>query len=327
MIAALLCIVGYRSWRATWPWLAIFLVELAAIAATYLIAPASNDQPLTWWLVTGFKRMLLHIVPLLFIAAAIAVGVSQAPGNVRKRGVLFGAAAIIAGALLTVVAAGPGTVRLGDLIPNGVIGLPVPLAYDHGSVLFPATAAAQASVIYDLQNLGQRLAPNDAVYGRFTSVDAEIGSPCPAPGTEVQVGANDRVLVRNRLGADPAKTIALHAAIPPDARTGSIIVISSAGSSAGPSLRVRAELHRGGAWPLVAGLLLLAGLLALALVFASPMLARMRWPGAGATLVAALVLFVGLVQQVDVLTNQALPLWSEAAHTVVHQLRSHRGSF
>lgn len=349
VIAAALCIVGYRSWRSTWPWLAIFALDLAAIGATYLIAPASNDQPLSWWLATGFKRMLLHIVPLLFIAAAVVVSGWWRPtaevsvpaegeqGTSRKVGSLVAAAAMIAAAVLTVVAAGPGTVLIASLVPNGVVGLPVPVTVGRqtpagwvddaragaDSILLAVAAASRGGVTYDLHNLGERLPPNDAVYGRFTSVDAEAGSSFYAPGTEVQLGANDRALVSARLGADPVTPASLRAAIPPDARTVSVVVNPAPDSLAGQRVWVRAQLHRGGAWPVVAGLLLLAGVVAIALVLGGGLTATHQWAGRGAGLVVALLLFAGLVQQLDVLTNQALPLWSQAAHTVVHQLRSH----
>lgn len=364
VIAACLCFAGYRSWRATWPWLTVFALDLAAIGATYLIAPASNDQPLSWWLATGFKRMLLHIVPLLFIAGAVAIaGLLKTPhpnpppqggreqqtpdpdplpqGGREWGRVIIPALSFLVAAVLTVVVAGPATVRVADLVPNGVVVVVPPLGFgrltpagwvdDSGpgadSMQLRVEASTRGAVSYDLKNLGERLAANDAVVGRFTSVDATVGALASGAGSRFQVTANDRAIGSAPSAAD---STSLQASIPPDTRTLSLVAEAVANGSSVQSIWVRAVLHRGGAWPLVAGLLLLAAVVAVVGALRTPYPdpppqggreSRARQGRTVGTLVA-LLLAAALVQQLDVFTNEAVPLWSQTAHSAAHRLRS-----
>lgn len=333
VIAVCLCVAGYRSWRRTWPWLTIFALDLAAIGLTYLIAPASNDQPLTWWLITGFKRMLLHIVPLLFIAAAVAIagGLQPSnpdppppawrPGRARRWGrAILPALGLGAAAVLTVGVAAPGTVRVADLVPNGVVGIVPPLGFGRltsagwvdgpgaDSVLLRVQTPVRGSVTYDLNNLGERASPNEEVVGRFSGLDATAGALTSGAGSRLQVTANGRALGSASLASGPTS---FEVNIPADARTLSLIAEPGLDGSSVQSIWVHAALHRGGAWPLVAALLLLA-----AMVAAVPALRKenLTLPLSG-LLLAALT-----VQQLDVLSNEAVPLWSVPAQVIARHL-------
>lgn len=366
VVALALCVAGYRSWQATWPWLTMFALSLGAIAATYLIAPASNDQPLSWWLATGYKRLLAHIVPLVFIAAALAAWSllrTQRPSPQRPRRWPGFVAAItstvlVIAAVLTVAIPGPGSVVLAALAPNGVVGTlplvgrlqgPDTFTQDSGPaaewIQIQVASTTRASVSYDLSNLGERVTPNDEVVGRFTSLAASVVAAASGNGMRVEAAANNRVIAT----ASPqssAGPIRLDAAIPPDARTVSLDVTPAEQGSSVQAVWVRAVLNRGGAWPLVALLLILAAIAAVVRALGTPLpdpppASGGREPSAAALLnpqptsggterrdlgtvvLVALVLLAALIQQADVLTNQAVPLWSEAARTVVHVLRSH----
>lgn len=71
MIAVVILFANWKNWRKTLPFFGVFVLDVLAIMLTYLIMPATNNQPLSWWLQTGFKRLSLHFVPLLYIGTAL----------------------------------------------------------------------------------------------------------------------------------------------------------------------------------------------------------------------------------------------------------------
>ena len=344
VIAAALCVAGYRRWRRTWPWLAMFVLGLGAVAATYLIAPASNDQPLSWWLVTGYKRLLMHIVPLLFVAAALAVPRReewQAANGFRRSLVptVAVAASLLVAAAVTFAIPGTTGVPLANVIPNGAVGLSPDIAYgkqtaggladdpaaDSDWMRLQVVPPARGSVTYDLSNLATRQAPNDDVVGRFSSLSAMVAATGSGAGTGVSLATNGREIASVRPPPGGATT-SVRVGIAPDTRAVSLIATPTQEGSSVQAVWVRAVLNRGGAWPLVALLLLVAAAASVVSGLGAPPPGRggkEKRPNGWMTVLIALLLAAALIQQLDVLTNQAVPLWSEGAHSVVHWLRAH----
>jgi hypothetical protein len=327
LIAVLLIVAGWRSWRGMLPVLLIFCADLLAITLVYLLLPSTNELPLQWWLVTGTKRMLLHFIPLLFIAAALAANepvrsfwrarrdllgtpLARPLALIERRtdrvtlGVLL--IAISLACLATWRVAGPRDIALTQIAPSGLNNLLLPIA-SGGDLIVEAPAPDQEGIIYyDLANLGSNEKVSDSVFGRFTSLRANFSS---SGSGRLEIATDGRVLARGPSnGSAEGQAIRTNVHLQRGARNLELILLPNNQNSGGPVAWHQPVLHRDGSgWVIVLLLLSAAVLAALAMILTrSP--ARKQTVLLLSEALPALFLTAAIVQQVDALTNVLLPV-------------------
>jgi len=329
-------LVAWRSWRA-WGLLAgIFFGSMALISMTYAILP-STGMPLDWWLETGFKRMTLHYVPLLVIAAALgahavyrrrlmepnsaprdrSVGWRSAMGYMLLSIMLIAAAGYYSGLFR------PTYIDLSRVMPNGESNLYTHVSYGYekgwwqaqnpGSVNTIMTAPQSGmtgGVLYDLTNLGYR-GSNDGIYDRFVRFKAKVGIVETTGGSVrflvIADGRQIASIPRVLTGKDgfipiaarlPLSTHWLELAVDP-------VGVNNWSDQA---VWVEPRLKRGDSGLLVAGVLLLgAGSAALsALVIGRERWSRMMSRLIGLRPVLVTLLVASLIMQADAIANYLL---------------------
>jgi len=293
-------------------------------------------MPLQWWLETGFKRMLLHFVPLLVITAALGwhavfrrgpVESSSAP---RDRSVGWrNAAAYLLLSITLMAAAGyySGLFRskyidLSRVVPNGAVALYTPVSYGYekgwwqaqnpesvNTIMTAPQSGITGGVLYDLTNLGYR-GSNDEICDRFVSFKAKVGIVATTVGRVHflvmadghQIAEIPRVLT----GKDGFIPITAH--LPLSTHWLELAVDPMGDNNSDGAVWVEPRLKRGGSGLLVAGVLLLGAGCAAASAFAT---GRERWARMisrliGLRPVLVTILVAGFIMQVDAITNYLL---------------------
>lgn len=338
LLEIIVILVAWRSWRIWGPFAAIFFGSMAVISMTYIILPTINGMPLKWWLETGFKRMLLHFVPLLVIAAALGshavfrrglVESSSAPCDRsagRRNAGWRDAAAYLLLSITLIAAAGyysglfrPTYIHLSRVIPNGELYLysPVSYGYEKGwwqaqnpgnvdAIMTEPKSGITGGVLYDLTNLGYR-GSNDGIYDHFVSFRAKVGIVGTTAGSVRflviadghQIAAIPRVLT----GKDGFIPIAT--SLPISTHWLELAVDSVGDNNSDAAVWIEPRLKRGGSGLLVAGVLLLGAGSAAASALA---FGRKRWSRVTSRLIGLrpilIVLFVAvLIMQADAIAN------------------------
>jgi hypothetical protein len=355
-IATVCLLVGWQSRRHYLLFVAVFLLDVAAMSLIYLVLPTTDiSTALSWWLITGFKRMLLHFVPLLFIAAALAIAeplraawrsrrqwttAPAGPGGGEVAGrtmvpaavLLLTVAGILATAWVTVRLTGPRDIDLAQVIPNGVVNLesigyvriPTSGAGSSDAMRFQPAGPGSVLLLFDLHNLGQAgPPPNETIFGRFTRLNSTVGLPQGAgPSERFVIRADGRLLAQSPVLGPGDAPVALIASIPAQAQILQLEV-DPTGPTTVQAIWSSPGLHRDSAWLPVVILLAAAAILALVMAFLALGVRRglaQRVQPLGPGFIAAVLLVAGLVQQLDVLTNSAFPLWYAGARRVFRVL-------
>ncbi len=337
LLETIVILVAWRSWR-TWGLMAvIFFGSLALISMTYIALP-STGMPLQWWLETGFKRMLLHFVPLLVIAAALGWHAVFRRGLVesssashdrsvgRRNAGWRNAAAYLLLSITLMAAAGyycglfrSKYIDLSRVVPNGAVALysPVSYGYEKGwwqaqnpesvnTIMTAPQSGVTGGVLYDLTILGYR-GSNDQICDRFVSFRAKVGIVGTTAGRVHflviadghQIAAIPRVLT----GKDGF--IPITARLPPSTHWLELAVDPMGDNNSDGAVWVEPRLKRGGSGLLVAGVLLLgAGSAALsALVIGRERWSRMMSRLIGLQPVLVTLLVASFIMQADAITN------------------------
>jgi hypothetical protein len=333
LIGFALLVVGFRSWRRWGLFAVVLAASVGMICATYVVLPFTNGQPLEWWLQTGFKRMLLHFVPLLTIASAVATHAmtesERSPVDVRRSSPSWRTAIGYSLAALILIGAAVHTsgwlrsrsLHLTSLSPNGQRNLYAAVTYGNekgwwqpqtpGSVDAIMTCPADniSSVVsYDLNNLGVR-GGSESVFDRFVRFETRVGVVATEVGqVRFLVYADDHEVAATGPMTGRSGTAVLSAKLPPWTRVLRLVVDPMGSGNSDHAVWFEPTLQRAGSGPLVAVILLVAACAAVGSALAST---GVRWAEMPARLcgsrpILIALLAAGLILQLDAIANRLL---------------------
>ncbi len=335
-LIAIVCIaLGMTRWRSFAVVGVVLIVDIAIGVATYAALPSSDvGEPLIWWLTTGFKRMLMHFTPLLYVAAALAIGAlfeqlkprQQAGSQARGRwggGLVLPVAVVALASICIAVAAyaayrvgGPKSYDLSAMVPSHVSGSALDFSVP-GTLSLATENGSVATVTFYLQNTGRREPPLDnisGVYWRFSSkVAVQSGS-----GPEQFTASVDGRVIAQATSSPGSYGATLEGLIPVGGRFLELSV-RPVGLGSGSASWTQPAVERASQWWAVDALLLIA---LVALVASS-------LAGAGVTqlpgffnlgVAAAAILSAAGVQVAEAMLEVAVPVWSGAVELLIHHL-------
>jgi hypothetical protein len=335
LVAATLIVLGRAGWRAYGVVTLVLLIDLAGVVAVYVSLPSTDvGQPLIWWLTTGFKRMVMHFVPLLYIAGAMALSVwwrqtgtqrgqrSRLPGGLAELGTIgLALVGIAVAAFAAYQLGGPKSYDLSLMIPSHVYGPAVDYA-SAGTMSVKMDGASNSQVIFYLQNTGRRIPPLDNITGTFTQFTANVvvdGPPATVGHFSVSVDGTDIADRTVAAGSGPA---AIRGRIPIGARLLQLTVSQNGAGSATFSW-MQPSVQRATAWWAVEIFLAAAAACVIVAwaVWAIRSLRAALAPTfrlAGTRLAPAALLAAAAVQQAEATGALLIPSWSFAARLLTH---------
>jgi hypothetical protein len=299
-------------------------------------------EPLIWWLTTGFKRMLMHFTPLLYVAAALAIGGlfqrlarrERSESQARKpaeweRGVVLPVAVVALTCICIAVAAyaayrvgGPKTYDLSDMGPSHVGGAS-PDYSTPGTISLSTDEGSRSQLIFYLQNTGRRLPPLDNISGTFSRFSSAVEAQGTGSTPETFTATVDGHLIAEVTTTPRSGPVTLSGPIPIGARFLELDVVQL-GAGSDTASWVQPTLQRASLWWVTEAILLLALVLVLAAgLVASGVIRRwdqrtVRW--LSPTGVSIPLLAAAAVQQAEAMLEVAMPVWSGAVELVMHHL-------
>jgi hypothetical protein len=277
--------------------------------------------------------MLMHVIPLLYVAAALAVGslfaarasiTAEAP---RRPLHGWGKALIPAGAVVTLAATciaiagyaayrvgGPKAYDLSDMGPSHVTSTTADYS-TPGTISLSTAGGGPAQLIFYLQVTGRRLPPLDNISGTFERFTATVGTQGSGSPAERFTAAVDGKQVAEATATPGSGPVTLSGALPLGGRLLELDV-TQLEPGTGTASWIRPTVYRATDWWaaeafLVIGLGLLA---ASALVVFRVVNTRderaLRWLNPAA--VSIPLMAAGAVQLVEAVAEVALPVWSFA---------------
>src|SRR5690242_1395930 len=327
LIAFAIIALGLRNARVFGVIAAVMAVDLAIGVALYVALPSTDiGQPLIWWLTTGFKRMAMHIVPLLYIAAALALGSwwrRSDAGSVSRALTIAGLTASLVVLCMAGYAAyrvgGPKTYDLSVMYPSHVYGPDVDYS-TPGVMAVPTDGGTDPRIVFYLINTGRRVPPLDNITGTFSRFSAEVGVQGASDvGEEFIVTADSTVIARELItGGNGRGTVG--ADIPIGTRLLELSV-SQKGSGTATASWIQPTVQRASAWWLVEVLLAASGALTVAsaaLVLGSVSRSATTVDLIARRLLPAALLGAAAIQQVEATGALLVPTWSFAARLLGH---------
>lgn len=324
-LIAVACIaLAVAHWRSFWVVGLVLVVDLGVGVATYIALQSTNvGEPLIWWLTTGFKRMVVHVIPLLYVAASLGVG-SLIRSRTKARSAA--PARIAAAAAITVIAigmaayaefrvGGPKSFDLSDMGPGHVSGSSGRVDYPAPGIMSITTNGDIERITFYLLVTGRRLPPLDNISGTFTSFSSTVEASAPE---YFAVSADGKPVAAVKLGAGGAMA-SLNGSIPLGTR-----LLELSAQPLGPGYATASWSHptisRLTAWWLVDALLIGAMGLAAAWPLSATGLVKTRGPNLVTQLKANVVLVpllaAAAAQQIEATLSVALPAWSYVGRLV-----------
>lgn len=340
LIASACVAFGIARWRSFGVVGLVLMVDLAVGVATYVALPSTNvGEPLTWWLTTGFKRMVMHLIPLLYAAAFLAIGAvarlsakSTQPAALSPcewRNTVVSVAAVTAVTILAIATAGYAEFRVGgpksfdlsDMGPSLVSGSSAVITYPGPGVMSVTTTTGDPTMVtFNLLVTGRRLPPLDNITGTFTAFSSSVEADGPDSAPEhFTVNADGKVI--GEATANPGGgPVSIDASIPLGTRLLELSV-QPQGSRTATASWSHPTIYRLTGWWAVEVLLIAALSLVAAWSFASTGMLRTRGAALASRLKPqwALIVLVaaGAVQQIEATMAIALPAWSYAARLLL----------
>jgi len=336
LIAVACIVLGMTRWRSFAIVGIVLVIDVAIGVATYAALPTSDvGEPLVWWLTTGFKRMLMHFTPLLYVAAVLAIGglfghvkVGERAGlQVRSRlgrGVALPIAVVALASICIAVAAyaayrvgGPKSYDLSEMGASHVGGA-MPDYSIPGTISLTTQQGADLQLIYYLQITGRRNPPADNISGTFSSFASAL--EVRGPVAERFTVSADGHLIAEATASQDSGPVTLDGQIPIGTRLLELDVVQL-GPGSGTAAWIRPTVQRLSIWWLTEVLLLVAPALVVGARLAdSPAISlgnqRMAlWlvpTGATFALLAA-----AAVQQGEATAEVAAPIWFGAADFLI----------
>lgn len=337
LIAVACVALGLTRWRLFGIVGFVLAVDVGIGIATYTALPSTDvGEPLIWWLTTGFKRMLMHLTPLLYITAALAIGslLQRSATSNRSdsqrwrlpdwgRGGVLSVAVIVLTSITIVIAAysayrvgGPKSYDLSVMFPAHVSGSELDLSVP-GAVSVTTASGTDQKLLFYLQNTGRRVPPLDNITGvfwRFSSLVAVQSGSGPAQFT---ASVDGRMI--GEVTANPeAAPVALSGQIPIGGR---FLELSVRQLGPGPGVASWAQptVYRASEWWLVEAFLLLGVVAVVASGLAASGVLQLH-PLLNPGLAASALLAAAAVQQAEAMLEEAMPIWSGAVELVMHHL-------
>jgi hypothetical protein len=328
LVVALLIVALRRPERDQVFALLVLGADLVVMSAVYLVLPSTNEQPLWWWLRTGFDRILMHFVPVAYGVAAIALaqplGMALAamkaravhqlptPGSSPAARTTLLVATLVA-ITITIGLTGPADVDLATIEPAAVENSS---AVSYGAHWIQASPTGRNPIVitYFLDNISERVPPEGNYWGHFTAITATV----TGPGTFTIVTSRSTETIA--VADNRPHTLAL--SIPPFAQKVALEAILPTETS---TARWDApKLHRDGLWLVATFLLLVAtGSIALTTSLARQLIGQAVPLADWAPTVTSLALTACLaIQAADALISRALPVWASALFQLAKLLRN-----
>jgi hypothetical protein len=311
LIATALIALGARFFRSFWVVATVLFANLVIIVATEAWIPTTSvGEPLIWWLTTGFKRLVMDVIPLLYICAALATAGLLREGLAQRRRSAASVAAVAAAIAVIAVAAyaeyrvgGPTSYDLSDMGPAHVSGSSATVEYPAPGVMSITTTGDTETITYYLLSTGRRLPPLDNITGTFTRFTSSVSASGGGGSEHFVLSADGRQLAQTT--ASPGQgTVGLDADVPAGTRLLDLSV-QPAQSTAETATWTHPTLERFTVWWVVEVLLLLA----VAAMTAAVLTSRVGLAGAA----VAILLGAAAIQQLEATAAIALPGWLYAA--------------
>lgn len=327
LIAVALMALGFHYWWSFGVIATVLFIDLALGVALYVALPSTSvGEPLIWWLTTGFKRMAMHLVPLLYIATSVALGMwwGKSEKNPVPR-VLAGAGLAAALAVLLVAAygayrvGGPKSYDLSLMSPSHVDGPSIDYS-TPGEMTVATDGTSNPQVVFYLLNTGRRTPPLDNISGTFSRFSAQLAvHGANNVGEEFTVTADGKIIARQLVSSS-----SVHSTITGDIPIGTRLLelaVTQQGSGGASASWIQPTVERASLWWLVEALLAAGALLilvsgALLLGLAAP--AMLNFDLLARRLVPAALLAAAAVQEAEAAATLLLPSWSFVFRLLAH---------
>jgi hypothetical protein len=333
-LIAVACIaLAMTRWRSFAIVGVVLVVDIAVGVATYAALTSTDvGEPLIWWLTTGFKRMLVHFTPLLYVTAALAIGglvrgaflrseVRDRPQASRNGSLPV---AVVALACITIAIAayaayrvgGPKSYDLSVMYPAHVSGSKLDLTVP-GTISVSTDPNTATTLLFYLQNTGRREPPLDNITGVFRRFSSRIAVDSGSGPEQFTASVDGRIIAQ--VTAQPgAYGAALDGTIPLGGRFLELSV-RPVGLSSGTASWIQPTVERVSWWWAVDALLLLAAGALVASFLAGAGVKQV--PGfLNLGLATVAILGAAGVQVAEAMLEVAVPVWSGAVELVIHHL-------
>jgi hypothetical protein len=334
LIATTCIALGMTRWRSFAIVWMVLIIDIAVGVATYAALPSTDvGEPLIWWLTTGFKRMLMHFTPLLYVAAVLAIGglleqfrASERTSSVVRgqwgKGVALPVAVVALASICIAVAAyaayrvgGPKSYDLSEMGPSHVGGA-APDYSIPGAISLPTQQGADFQLIYYLQFAGRRNPPVDNISGTFSHFASTV--EVQGPVSDRFTASADGHLIAEATATQDSGPAALDGQIPIGTRFLELDVVQL-GPGSGTAAWTHPTLERASIWWATEALLLMSLGILVASGLVGAGVIRLH-PLVNTALVAIALLAAGAVQVAEAMWEVATPVWAAAAELVLRHL-------
>jgi hypothetical protein len=337
LIAAASLALGYQYRRVFAVVAPVFVADLlAAVVIDTLLPTTDVAEPLTWWLTTGFKRLVMHSIPLLYVAAALAIGSVLQRSTVPQRreaqatqrlGWEMAAVPILAVVALTCIGigvagyaayrvGGPKSYDLSAMVPAHVAASELDLSVP-GAVSVTTDVHSEPKLVFYLQDTGRREPPLDNITGVFWRFSSKVGVASGSGPEHFTASVDGRVI--GEATANPgAARVDLGGTIPIGGRFLELSV-RQLGPGTGTASWAQPTVYRASEWWAVEAFLLLGAAAVVGSGLAGAGIVRLPpWLNPG--LAAVALLAAAAVQQAEAMLEVAMPIWAGAVELVIQHL-------